>query len=109
MKLFNFDGIIENLKGYVEAQVALVKLELKEETAEVARKVMVGVILSVVGLFTVFFITFALAFYLNFLLDSIYLGFVIISLMYILVLGGLMWAKDKPFFKERIQKMINNK
>lgn len=109
MKLFNFDGILENVKGYVEAQVSLVKLELKEESAEVARKVIVGVILSVLALFTGFFISFALAFYLNYLLGSIYLGFVIISLVYILALGWLIWIKDRPFFKERIQRLINNK
>ncbi|MDN4165728.1 phage holin family protein [Cytophagales bacterium LB-30] len=106
MGLFNFDSIIDNLKGYVETQVSLTKIEIKEEVQQSIAKLVSMLLLSVFLFFFLLFLSAALALYLNEILNSPYLGFVLITVFYlILCLLGAWFIKTEKF-KSLIQKFI---
>ncbi len=107
MKLFNFDEIINNIKGYLESQVALAKLEIKEEVTALAKRVIVAIILLTLALFAGFFISFSLAFYLNYIWQSAYWGFVAVSILYVLVIVIILIIKDQPWLNQWIEKKFN--
>jgi len=84
IKLFKLDKILENLVGYVETRLELYKVEFKEEVAKaIGAMAFIMVLVAVFGLMIVF-LSLALANQLNAVLDSNYLGFLIIAVIYLI-------------------------
>jgi Putative Actinobacterial Holin-X, holin superfamily III len=84
LKLLKLDNLVNNLTGYVETRVELMKLEVREELAKAMAKLSVLVVLiSVATLFVLFFsVTLALVLA-NFV--GILGGFAIVAGIYLLL------------------------
>jgi len=81
-KFLRLDNLIENLSGYFETRVELIKLEVREEIAKVvSQALMIGVLLLLSLLF-ILFISFGLATYLNSYFHDSSSGFWIVGGMY---------------------------
>ena len=81
-KFLRLDNLIENLSGYFETRVELIKIEIREEIARViSHGLMVGVLFLLGLLFLVFF-SIGAALYLNNYLNSGSAGFWIVSGFY---------------------------
>ena len=82
VKFLRLDNLIGNLTGYVETQVKLVKLEVKDEVAKILSRGLV--IASVLMLFVLFLLFFSVGFahYLNEVFEQAYVGYWIVSGMY---------------------------
>jgi hypothetical protein len=81
-KMLRLDNLVENLSGYFEARVALVKLEVREEISRVLSHALTIGALLLLGLLFVFFLSMGLAHYLNTYLESMYAGFWIVTAIY---------------------------
>jgi uncharacterized membrane protein YqjE len=93
---------MSHLTGYVEAQVALVKLEVREEVAKIlARGLVVGVALLFAFLFLLFF-SIGLAHYINSLFDEPFVGYWVVAGIYGLPCIAFF------VFRKRISKKIEN-
>ncbi len=79
-------GVINRLTEYVKLKAEQVKLEVMARMASVLSQVLVFSMIAFLGLFLIFFLSFALGSYLNEILDSQYLGHLIIAGAYFLVL-----------------------
>ena len=89
LKFLKLDKILDNLTGYVETKLELYRIQFKEEVARaIGVLALVMVAVAVFGLMVVFF-SLALANHLNTVLDSTYIGFLIIAVVY-LILGILL-------------------
>ena len=103
MKFFKVDGIIENLSGYIEARMELLKLEIKDDVAKGLSKAVVFVVLLMAfGLF-VFFISMALAYKLGEYVTT-FGGFAIVAGFYLLI--GVVLILNREKISTRIQKQV---
>jgi uncharacterized membrane protein YqjE len=104
---FKIDELLKNVVGYLETRVELVKLEAKEEVAKILARLLLFTLLML--LFAMFVIISSITFglYLNYLLESAFLGMVIVSGFYFLILVILITTRNAPFWKRFIRKMIS--
>ncbi len=104
-KFFRFDSLTENLSGYVEARVELLKLEVREDVAKVITKALVfGVIIFLASLF-ILFLSLGIAFFLNRYFNEDFLGFWIVAGFYLaLFVASIVFRKQMFKNLERIFK-----
>lgn len=81
-KFLRLDNLIENLSGYVETRVELIKLEIREEIARVISHGLMVVVLFLLGLLFLIFISIGTAIFLNGHFNSPSAGFWIVSGVY---------------------------
>lgn len=77
-------GLIERIKEYIKLKIEQIKLELVGHVARLMSQLIVFFLLVILGLFMVMFLSFALGALLNELLESNYLGYLIIASFYLL-------------------------
>jgi uncharacterized membrane protein YqjE len=81
-KFLRLDNLIENLSGYVEARIELLKIEIREDVAKVlAQALMVVTILFLALIFLLFF-SVGLAHFLNSFFVHPYIGYWIVAGVY---------------------------
>jgi len=81
-KFLRLDNLVENLSGYFETRVELIKMEVREEIAKViSQGLMIG-LLFLLGLLFLIFLSFGFANYLNTFFSSSTIGFWIVSGIY---------------------------
>lgn len=85
IKLLRLDNLVENISGYVETRVQLLKIEIKEDVVKVLAKGLVQGILFFAALLFLFFISVGLAQYLNTFFINSFEGYLIVSGGYFLV------------------------
>ena len=98
LKFLHLDEIINNLSGYVEARVGLIKVEIREEVADILSRGLMIMIFFLVGFMFLLFLSFGLANYLNTQLESESAGYMIIALFFGILLSFLLLFR-KSFFK----------
>lgn len=84
LKFLKLEGLINNLTGYLETRVELLKIEVKEEVAKLLSKTVIGLLLAFVLFFFLILLSFALSYYLG-LYVGVVGGFLIVSSFYLLV------------------------
>jgi uncharacterized membrane protein YqjE len=81
-KFLRLDNLVENLSGYFETRVELIKIEIREEIAKViSHGLLIGMVFLLAMLFLVFF-SVGLAHYLSSYFNNAYLGFWVVSGIY---------------------------
>jgi hypothetical protein len=98
LKFLRLDGIISNLTGYVESRVALVKIEIREEVASILSRGLMIMIIFLIAFLFVLFLSFGLAQYLNMLLESQFMGYMIVALFFGILLSVFLIGR-KGLFK----------
>jgi hypothetical protein len=94
LKFLKLDSLIENLTGYVEARIELLKIEIKEEIAKVVTHAGLYLLLVFAGTLFIFFTSMALAFKLSEYLGN-FGGFGVVATLYFLVALSLWIFRDK--------------
>jgi uncharacterized membrane protein len=89
-------SLIESLTGYVETNIQLVKLEIRDSVSRVLLKLINIFILCILGFFVWIFLALAAAYYLNFLNAwPTHQGFGVVGLAHIFFLF-LFWLFRRP-------------
>lgn len=81
-KFLRLDNFIENLSGYFETRVELIKIEIREEIARVISHGLVIALLFLLSILFLLFFSVGLAHYLNLYFRDAYLGYWIVSGIY---------------------------
>lgn len=84
-KFLKLDGLLENLTGYVEARVKLLKLEVREEVAKIVTQGLLLAMLLLIALLVVVFVSIGLALFINQYVSASYIGFACVAGFYLLV------------------------
>lgn len=106
MKILDLDKLIDALTGYIETKIELLQLDLKEElTSVMAQVVAVGAIV-VSSLVAFLFLFLGLAALLNQLLESSFLGYFIIAILW-LALAAL-FAIRRTSIVEKVKKRVSS-
>ncbi len=81
-KFLRLDNLVENLSGYLEARIELIKIEIREDVAKAIGQTIVLASIALLGILFSLFFSVGLAHYLNMLFDNPYLGYWIIAGVY---------------------------
>lgn len=85
-KIFNVDRLVETVSNYVKVRIDLLKVDLIERISGLAALIITFLIIFMLGLFLMAFASLTLGSFLNEVMDSNYLGFLIITFFYIILL-----------------------
>lgn len=110
-KLLSFlkvDSIFDDVIAIIEAKVELLKIELKEEAAKAASKIISAIFLGIMVFLIVIFLSITTATLLNYLLESTFWGYAIITGFYILLLVGFKIFKVGKKLEIKIEASLNN-
>ncbi len=100
--------IIENLMGYIDTRIDIIRLEVQEKIKSSFVGIVHGVLLGLVGFMCLIFVNIFLGLLLNHLLDSTFWGFGIIALFYVVLLVILVVGLDKKMFQGVADKTFDN-
>ncbi|MBS1951964.1 MAG: hypothetical protein OJF59_001097 [Cytophagales bacterium] len=110
-KFLRLDGLINNLSGYVEARIELIKLEVREEVTKIVSRGLMLVIVFFLGLLFLVFLSFGLANYFNKYFNDSYSGYWIIATVYGLpcILMVLFRKKISHYFERYLLEQSKRK
>ncbi len=91
--MLKVEDVVENLTGYIESRIEVIKLDLKNEITHAGVNAGVGIIVGIFGLLTLFCLTVALGFWLGDVVDSRALGFVLAGAFFLLLSALLLASK----------------
>ena len=84
LKFLKLDSLVENMTGYVEARIELMKVEMKEEVAKVLAKALIFVVLTAVFTLFILLISMAAAYKIGESLGT-FGGFAVVAGFYLLI------------------------
>jgi hypothetical protein len=92
----------------MEAKIKLATMNVKEEIASIVTRLLPLMILAFVLLLIIIFIGVTLGLLLNYLLQSTWLGFAILTGVYLLFFLVFLWIKNTTWFKKFIKAIVLN-
>lgn len=101
--LERLEELRENIFRYLEARIELFTLESRGKIEEGVVVGVHGIVLALLGTMTLIFLFSLVAAFLNQVLDSRYLGFLIVAAFFLIM--TLLWLFAKDFFKHKIREM----
>ncbi len=113
-----FEESRQNIEGYIQDRLLLLKLQAAEKTARLAGVLFTGIVLALLGFFVLLFLSIMGGYFFANLTGSLYLGFGIIAFFYLLLFAIIVifrkvlvekWVADtivKIFFEK--EKEENN-
>jgi CBS domain containing-hemolysin-like protein len=102
-KMFGLEGFLENEQGYIDSKVQIVKLEIQEKLTNVITLLLLLISILFLSLMMLAFLSLALGYFLNTLLNSAYLGFLIMGLVFFILILILVFSKKT--IHKKIQKI----
>jgi hypothetical protein len=105
LKFFKLDGLVNNLTGYIETRIELMKYEVKEDIAKAIAKASILIFLAV---FLIFFLLFASAAVAHKIGESLgsFAGYGIVAVFYFILLLLVVILRE-PIGKS-LEKKIKN-
>jgi hypothetical protein len=100
--------IPDHVLDYLKTKFELYKVIFIEQISQAASNIVLGVLLFLIGLFTLIFLSITLALVIGKALDETYLGFLIVSCIYIIA-GIILFTMKKKLILEPITNMIIQK
>ena len=96
--------VLNEIKAYLETRLKLLNYESAEKAFAVISALIADLVIFTAAMLAFIFITIAMAFYAGSLFHSLWIGFSIVSLLYvtIVIIGHLF----KPFFQNRLIKLL---
>ena len=89
------DEIVQEGKEYINTRYELTRLKLIDTTADALSTIITFFLILIVGLFFLFFLSFAVASYLSDIMNSAYAGHFIVAGFYLVVVGLVFIIKNK--------------
>lgn len=110
-KFLKLNTLVDNLSGYVETRVKLIKIEIREDVAKVLSKGLVQIVILLFLFLFLLFFSLGLAQYLNAVMANPYAGYWVVSGFYFLIfLIFLIFRKKLDHrFAEYFAEMIKRK
>jgi hypothetical protein len=102
LKFLRLEGFAQNVKEYVENQIAITKLEAKQKVADVGSTIAALVPAALFGFFALIFLSLTLAMAINVWLDSRVWGFLIVGVLYLIGAGVMFSMRDSVWLKKKI-------
>jgi uncharacterized membrane protein YqjE len=110
-KFLKLESLVENLSGYVESRVELVKLEIREDVARLLSKSIVYAALMLFAFLFLIFFSIGLAQYINTFFEASFAGYWIIALIYAITFFVFLLFRKSMLknFEKHFTEMIRRK
>ncbi|MEM8895957.1 MAG: phage holin family protein [Bacteroidota bacterium] len=105
-KIFNVDRLLETVSEYVKVKVDLLKVDLIERISGLAALIITFVIVFMLALFLLAFASLTLGSFLNQVLDSQYLGYLIVTAFYVLLLTAVIIFLRSGRLQALLEKIV---
>ncbi len=99
MKILDPNGLVDNLYKYVQTNIEIAKVEVQEKIEDTVKKVALIAVLAITGTLFLIFILITLGLFLNKIIESQYLGFLIVTGI-LGIICGLVYMKINPLLKQ---------
>jgi cytochrome c biogenesis protein CcdA len=99
MKILDPNGLVDNLYKYVQTNIEIAKVEVQEKIEDTVKKVALIAVLVVTGTLFLIFLLITLALFLNKILESQYLGFLIVTVL-LSIVCGIVYMNIKPHLEQ---------
>ena len=88
-------NLIDNLYKYVQTNIEIVKLDVQEQLESFIKKMVMLLVMLLFAASAIFFVLITLALFLNEKLNSHYLGFLIVTFVFIIgaIASYILWKK----------------
>lgn len=109
-KFLKLDHLMENLTGYVETKIEIMKYDLKEDLSKILAQASVLVVVAITAIFFLLFLSIAIGVLLGQTIGY-FGGFGIVGLMYMIV-GAIIFANRESLqnkAEEKIREVIKQK
>ena len=87
MKILDPNGLVDNLYKYVQTNIEIAKVEVQEKIENTVKKVILIAVLAITGTLFLIFLLITLGLFLDKILESQYLGFLIVTVILGIVCG----------------------
>ena len=110
MGFFVNNRLLDLLTNYLKTQFELIKLDIQEALEALLIKIFKFIFAAFALGVAFLFVLLTIAFALNEYLDSTYLGFLIMSILSLLIGGGLFWSfkKQNTFEKSKVDQQMED-
>ena len=110
MGFFDNNRLLDLLTNYLKTQFELIKLDIQEALEALLIKIFKFIFAAFALGVAFLFVLLTIAFALNEYLDSTYLGFLIMSILSLLIGGGLFWSfkKQNTFEKSKVDQQMED-
>jgi uncharacterized membrane protein YqjE len=99
MKILDPNGLVDNLYKYVQTNIEIAKVEVQEKIEDTVKKVVLIAILAITGTLFLIFVLITIALLLNKVLESQYLGFLIVTVL-LGIVCGVVYMTIKPLLEQ---------
>ncbi|MEY4382729.1 MAG: hypothetical protein RI995_271 [Bacteroidota bacterium] len=110
MGFFDNNRLLDLLTNYLRTQFELIKLDIQEALEALLIKIFKFIFAAFALGIAFLFVLLTIAFALNEYLDSSYLGFLIMSIVSLIIGGGLFWSfkQQNTFEKTKVDQVIED-
>jgi hypothetical protein len=108
LNILNLDKLVDFITRFVELKLELYELKVKEQLVVIISSFATLALIISFGLFMIFFGSLALGFYLNGVLESRFLGFLIVGSIYFVICIILVLFKDKIITNHLFQALFSD-
>jgi len=102
-RFLKLDSLLENITGYVETKIEIMKLDLKDDASRLASHVSVILLIAITGIFFLLFFSVAIALEIARQLGNL-AGFGIVSVVYLLV--AIILYSKRNYLQQKIETEI---
>lgn len=99
MKILDPNGLVDNLYKYVQTNIEIAKVEVQEKIEDTVKKVALIAVLAITGTLFLIFVLITLGLFLNKILESQYLGFLIVTVL-LGIICGVVYRNIKPHLEQ---------
>ena len=99
MKILEPNGLVDNLYKYVQTNIEIAKVEIQEKIEDTIKKAALIAILTITGTLFLIFLLITFSSFLNEILESQYLGYLIVTGI-LGIFCGLVYMKINPLLKQ---------
>ena len=111
LKFLGLEGLVQNLTGYVEARVELMKVEIREDVAKAIARGLVFIVLFLIGFIFLIFFSIGLAQFLGQFFERPFGGYWTVAGIY-LATFLILWVFRKnihTYFEQQFSELIKRK
>ena len=106
LSFFNIDSIIDNLTGYIEKKIALLKIEIKEDLAIAGAKILIMIVLALFMFMVILFLSLGAGTLLNMMLGNDYLGYFIVAGFYLILFMIFGLLRKELGIEQKLEKIF---
>ncbi|MCH7407873.1 phage holin family protein [Belliella sp. DSM 111904] len=106
--MLNVSEIVQTIKQLIEVRIQMVKNQVEDRFSEIISRVFILVLMGLASLMILLFASISLAFYLGEILYSNYLGFLYVSLIYLLLFVVLFIVRESDGIISSFRKFFRS-